>query len=200
MHELLLVSQSPRRRELLSEAGFQFRVDSVKLSEIIDKNVNLERAVSKLAREKAEAFVAQHNMLKGLKILLLSADTVVAVDEDVLGKPSTNLQAREFLRRLSGRAHRVLTGICLWDLESGRVIEATDSTLVMFRNLSEEEIRTYIETGEPMDKAGGYAIQGLGRAFVSGIEGSWSNVVGLPMELLEATLEKNKWSVRRVTQ
>ena len=200
MHELLLVSQSPRRRDLLKDAGFLFRVDSVKLSEIIDKNVNLERAVSKLAREKAMAYLDLHKHLKSHKILLLSADTVVAVDDEVLGKPESELQAREFLRRLSGRVHKVLTGVFLHDLDSGREVEATAVTSVTFRKLSEKEIRDYIATGEPFDKAGAYAIQGLGREFVEKIEGSWSNVVGLPMELFEELLVQNAWSVKRVMQ
>ncbi|MEK6553848.1 MAG: Maf family protein [Bdellovibrionota bacterium] len=200
MHELLLVSQSPRRRELLTEAGYLFRVDSVKLSEIIDKNVNLEDAVSKLAREKAEAYLDQHKSLKGQNILVLSADTIVVVEQDVLGKPETKLQAREFLRRLSGRVHRVLTGIYLSDLSTGRDFRATETTTITFRTLTEEEIFNYIETGEPMDKAGAYGIQGLGRDFVSGIKGSWSNVVGLPLELLDRTLLENNWFVKRVTQ
>jgi septum formation protein len=200
MHELLLVSQSPRRRELLTEAGYLFSVDSVKLSEIIDKNVNLERAVSKLAGEKAQAYLDQHKSLKGRDILILSADTIVAIDEDALGKPETKLQAREFLRRLSGRVHRVLTGIYLIDLATGRAFQATETTIITFRTLSEDEIREYIETGEPMDKAGAYAIQGLGRDFVSDIKGSWSNVVGLPLELLDRSLTENNWLVKRVLQ
>jgi septum formation protein len=200
MHELLLVSQSPRRRELLTEAGYLFSVDSVKLSEIIDKNVNLEKAVSKLASEKAHAYLDQHKSLKGQSILVLSADTIVAIDEDVLGKPETKLQAREFLRRLSGQVHRVLTGIYLIDLATGQDFEATETTVVTFRTLSEDEIQEYIETGEPMDKAGAYAIQGLGRDFVSDIKGSWSNVVGLPLELLDRSLTENNWFVKRVLQ
>lgn len=200
MHELLLVSQSPRRRDLLTEAGFLFRVDSVKLSEIIDKNVNLERAVSKLAREKAETYLNLHKHLKGQKILLLSADTVVAFGGEALGKPETNLVAQSYLRRLSGQVHHVLTGVFLLDLSTGEGIEHTETTEVHFRRLSEQEILDYIATGEPFDKAGAYAIQGLGSQFVEKIIGSWSNVVGLPIEKLEDILIQKKWSIKRKLQ
>lgn len=214
MYELLLVSQSPRRRELLTKAGLLYRYDSVKVSEIIDENVNLEDAISKLARSKAEAYLNSYKGAETGPILVLSADTVVVLDGQVLGKPSTEAEACQFLRRLSGRTHSVMTGISLIALDEGlgswlrtggglaeksdrHEYQGTEISNVRFRNLTDDEIGNYVATGEPMDKAGAYGIQGLGAALVESHRGSWSNIVGLPMELLEKVLKDHNWQVAR---
>jgi septum formation protein len=197
MFELLLVSQSPRRRDLLTEAGYVFRSDTVKVSEIIDENVNLPEAISKLARSKAQAYLDFYKGLNLKGILLLSADTVVALDGQVLGKPQDTEEACQFLRRLSGREHEVMTGISLICPDDGREYQGTEISWVRFRDLSDADIRNYVATGEPMDKAGAYGIQGQGSALVSEFRGSWSNIVGLPMEHLTRALAENGWRVRR---
>ncbi len=195
--EFALASQSPRRRDLLNEAGFSFRAFPVKVSEIFDKNLNAGDQASHLATIKARAALDEHNELKSPGFLVLGADTIVALDETLFGKPENTLEAADFLRLLSGKTHRVITGISLHETGSTNFYTGYDQTLVEFRTLSETEISDYVATGEPMDKAGGYAIQGLAAKFVSKVEGSWSNVVGLPMERLEAVLNEKGWNVRR---
>jgi septum formation protein len=196
-YELLLVSQSPRRRELLSAAGYFFRADSVKVSELIDKNVNLSTAIQQVAETKAQAYLEQHKSLKGQPILILSADTVVALGAQVLGKPENQTEACRFLQQLSGVEHSVITGITIFNLATGEQFAGYDESKVKFKNLTAKEITEYVATGEPMDKAGAYAIQGEGRKLVANFSGSWSNIVGLPMELLERVLREKNWQVPR---
>lgn len=197
MQQLVLASQSPRRVQLLSEAGFEFRINPVKVSEIIDENLNIDEAIKALSQRKAQGAIEEHKLLKEKNILVLSADTIVYLQGKVYGKPKNLDQARAFLSELSGKKHSVKTAICLWDLDQQKVLTAIDTTLVEFHQLSSQQIEEYVATGEPMDKAGAYAIQGEGRKLVLGIFGSWSNVVGLPMELLERMLKENGWSPRR---
>jgi septum formation protein len=195
--EFALASTSPRRRDLLQEAGFSFRVFPVKVSEIFDKNLNAVTQASHLATVKGEAAVCDHKDLKSQGYLVLSADTIVAVGETLLGKPKNSAEALQFLRLLSGRAHRVITGIYLQESGSSNFFTGYDETFVQFRQLSDQEMFDYVASGEPLDRAGAYAIQGGARGFVSSIKGSWSNVVGLPMELLELVLKEKCWNVRR---
>src|SRR6185312_14386187 len=188
MYELWLASQSPRRRELLEKSGFLFHVHPMKISENIEENVNLEAAIIAVARAKADELVKQYKSLKGQKILVLAADTMVVVGERLLGKPKNTDEVLEFLRLLSGRKHRVVTGIVLINFATGETFEEADSTDVEFRKLTNDEMVEYANTPEPYDKSGAYAYQGQARRFVSAIRGSESNVIGLPMELLEKTL------------
>lgn len=197
MLKLVLASQSPRRRELLTEAGYEFSVSPVKLSENIEENLNPEENASQLATAKAEACLQQHKELNSQGFLILAADTIVVLDDQILGKPSTPAEAEQFLRLLSGRSHRVITGLALLESGTSRSWHGYDETEVEFRKLSEEEIRRYVATGEPMDKAGGYGIQGSAARFVSSTKGSWSNVVGLPLERLERVLVENRWHIPR---
>ena len=196
-YELLLVSQSPRRRELLTNAGFLFRVDTVEISEIIEENINLGSAVAQVAMAKARAYVEANNHMKSQDILVLSADTVVALGPQVLGKPKNTTEAQSFLRLLSGKTHSVITGLALLNMATGEEFSTFDETMVQFRELSEREILDYVATKEPMDKAGAYAIQGGGRAFVKKFTGSLSNVIGLPLELLDRVLAEKGWHVAR---
>lgn len=196
--ELVLASASPRRRDLLVAAGYEFTVSPVKISEIFDESLNPPEVASQIATNKARAALDQHMFLKSDGFLILSADTIVVLGDQILGKPSSALEAREFLRRLSGKTHRVITGICLLPSLTGpRAWTGVEASEVTFRTLTDEEIAEYVRGGEPMDKAGAYAIQGDGRKFVSSLRGSWSNVVGLPLERLEKALKENGWSVRR---
>jgi len=197
MLELLLVSQSPRRKQLLEDAGFLFRVDTVKISETIGENVNASDAIQGLAQTKGEVYLEHHKSLKGREILLLSADTMVVIGGRPLGKPKNSTETKDFLRRLSGQTHDVITGIFVKNLLSGDIFSGLDKTKVVFKNLSAVEISDYVATGEPMDKAGAYAIQGLGGRFVQTITGSKSNVIGLPIELFENVLREKGWNVAR---
>lgn len=197
MLDLLLVSQSPRRRELLRQAGFSFRVDTVKVSEIIEKNVNLGDAVARVAQTKVEAYLEQHNYLKSQNILLLGADTIVALGDQILGKPKNPAQACQFLQQLAGKTHSVITGLCLLNLATDELYAGFETSKVSFRELTVSEIKAYVDSGEPMDKAGAYAIQGDGQKLVKAYSGSWSNIVGLPLEHLERVLKHRAWSVSR---
>lgn len=197
MYELLLISASPRRRQILSDAGYLFRFDSVKISEIIEENVNVRAAIMNLARAKGQAYIDKHNPLKPQKILMLSADTVVVLANKALGKPGTDVDAHKFLGLLSGKKHSVITAIYLLNLHTGEEILTADETLVEFRELSKNEIMAYVKSGEPFDKAGAYAIQGEGKKFVKQISGSLQNVIGLPLELFEKILAEKGWDVCR---
>jgi septum formation protein len=197
MMKLVLASQSPRRRELLESAGYEFTVSPVKVSEIFSETMNPPDVASHLATIKAEACPQQYKDLNSPGFLILGADTIVVLGDQILGKPENRVQAEEFLLRLSSNTHRVMTGIALLQSGATKVWTAVETTEVRFRKLSSEEIRAYVATGEPMDKAGGYGIQGAAKEFVSSISGSWSNVVGLPLERLERALEENGWTVGR---
>lgn len=194
----VLASQSPRRIALLNNAGFQFHHHPVKVSEIFDEKLKPEGNASHLATIKAEACVEQHKHLKSGDYLILAADTIVALGDQMFAKPDSATEAAEFLRRLSGKTHRVITGLALLEIRSGKLWKGSDTTEVEFHSLSEKQISDYVASGEPLDKAGGYAIQGLGSKLVASTRGSWSNVVGLPMELLEKALCENGWNVRRL--
>jgi septum formation protein len=174
---LILASQSPRRRELLTIAGFKFTVRVRSVPEVRTEGESPRDYVSRLAREKAEA--AWNNAADEI---VLGADTVVVVDERVLEKPVDAEDARRMLRLLSGRTHVVMTGICLRH-KDGVIIDCA-STSVHFVPLDQREIDDYVASGEPMDKAGAYAIQGLASKFVDSIEGCYFNVMGLPLALV----------------
>ncbi len=173
-NSFLLASGSPRRRELLAMAGFSFVVHPTAADETLPPATPSERACQLLARRKAAAALPFSQ-----EKLVVGADTLVDVDGLILGKPATAGQAEQMLSLLSGRTHCVYTGVCL------RTQEWEDTffcrTFVTFEPLSQQEIRNYIDTGEPMDKAGGYGIQGRGALLVRQIEGDYYNVVGFPL-------------------
>ena len=197
MLEIALASQSPRRRELLKNAGFEVHLFPVKVSEIFDEKMTPGQVVSHLATLKRAAAVAQNNSLKLPGFLILTGDTIVVHQGDVLGKPENREHAIEILRRLSGKSHSAISGLTLGESGVQKFWTGIAETKVEFRPLPEREIVEYVDSGEPMDKAGAYGIQGGARRFVSSIEGSWSNVVGLPMELFESAIAENGWNVRR---
>jgi septum formation protein len=170
---LVLASQSPRRREILTQAGFVFTVRVPGIEEVRLSTESPEDYVRRLALEKARAAASSPEEF------VLAADTVVVVDGAVLEKPVSTKDAGEMLRRLSGRSHVVLTGVCL--LHSGQEWSGAESTSVYFSALTEDELRDYCASGEPMDKAGAYAIQGLASKFIQRVEGCYFNVVGLPI-------------------
>lgn len=182
----ILASNSPRRRELLANAGFEFDVVPSKAFEACLTGEAPETYVRRLATEKALQ-VAAGAPPGGL---VLGADTAVVVGTEILGKPADDEDAARMLRMLSGRSHQVLTGVCV--VEAPSRIHAVEhcSTEVWFRNLDEAEIRAYVASGEPRDKAGAYAIQGLASRFVTRIDGNYSNVVGLPVLLVDQILKQ----------
>jgi septum formation protein len=173
---LILASASPRRRELLKLAGFQFEVRSRPVEEVRAQGESPRDYVTRLAREKADA--AYQNPGE----IVLGADTTVVLDDRILEKPHHAASAKAMLRALSCREHLVLTGICL--KHHSKTIVDCESTRVSFVALDEREIENYVASGEPMDKAGAYAIQGLASKFVDRIEGCYFNVMGLPLAML----------------
>ena len=179
---LVLASASPRRAELLAAAGFEFDIDPVGVDESRHDGEPPAAYVERVARSKAAAGNARNP-----RRVVLGADTVVVVEDDVLGKPCDEADARAMLRRLSGRSHEVMTAIAL--ASNGAVRAHVERTTVWFRPLSDTEISWYAASGEPLDKAGAYAIQGLAARFIPKIEGSYSNVVGLPLAALSDLLE-----------
>jgi len=171
---IVLASSSPRRNELLKTAGVDFTVCPAQGDEILDPALPPEEAAVEVARAKAREIAARFP-----ENCVVGADTIVAVGEEILGKPKDKAQAAAMLRALSGRSHFVLTGVCL--LKNGEEISFCQKTKVHFYPLSDEEIRAYIDSGEPMDKAGAYGIQGLGCVLVESIEGDYFNVMGFPV-------------------
>ncbi len=174
---LVLASASPRRAELLTAAGFAFDVDPVDVDESRLHGEPPTMYVDRVARLKASTGAGRHPQR-----IVVAADTVVVLGDAVLGKPRDEADAREMLGQLSGRSHEVMTGIAV--AAAGRVRTHVERTTVWFRTLSAAEIEWYATSGEPMDKAGGYAIQGLAARFIPRIDGSYSNVVGLPLAAL----------------
>ncbi|MBC7421668.1 MAG: septum formation protein Maf [Bdellovibrio sp.] len=193
MKQLILASQSPRRSEILKNAGYQFVSFPVHVSEIPDKNLNLDEQIIDIARRKAEAAKAKA-LVEGLEGIILSADTMVCFGSEALGKPETNQIAYDYLKKLSGKKHQVKTAIYLIDLDSGDVASHIETTDVHFKNITDEEIWSYIATKEPADKAGAYAIQGIGGKFVEKFEGDFNNVVGLPLQALQKLFKLRAWN------
>lgn len=171
---MILASSSPRRAEILAALGIPFEISPADIPEILVPGETGSEAAARLAREKAAAAAVRH-----AGEWILAADTLVLVDSVVLGKPADDRGAREMLRLLSGREHRVVTAVHLRKGFADGTGEIEESR-VRIAPMTDEEIRWYVETGEPRDKAGAYAVQGLGARFVEGVDGSFSNVMGLP--------------------
>jgi len=184
MHRLVLASASPRRRELLTQAGFTFEVRAAHVNEDPRPDEDPIAYVVRLAREKAEAVYAE---LHDPEIIVLGADTTVTLDRHILAKPEDPADACRMLRMLSGRTHRVITGVAI-AFASGTEV-AAEVTGVQFLTVTEDEIAAYVATGEPMDKAGAYGIQGSAAKWIPRIEGCYFNVVGLPLALVSTMLK-----------
>jgi septum formation protein len=179
---IVLASASPRRRELLSQLGLEFEVcvSSAGEAEGADPIETARQAALAKASEVAS---------KVPDALVIGADTIVVIDGEILGKPTNPSEAEAMLKKLKGKAHRVITGVAIVDGSGKKVVDHEDTT-VFFADLSEDEVRSYMESGEGADKAGAYAIQGLGALFIPRIEGSYSNVVGLPLAKLHEMLKE----------
>jgi nucleoside triphosphate pyrophosphatase len=180
---LILASASPRRADLLRAAGIAFEAVPVHVDERFGPGETPEHAVARLAEAKAVAAARLRP-----ETVVLGADTTVVIRSTPLGKPADREDARRMLRQLSGQTHEVLTGICLH--AKGRSVLHVESSGVQMARLSEAEIDWYVRTGEPLDKAGAYAIQGFGSRFIEGIDGSYSNVVGLPISSVYGLLKE----------
>lgn len=185
MRKIILASKSPRRKALLEQMGLQFSCVPAEIDEKTGPNCSPIEAVRAIARNKAD-WVAG----RGHRGLIIAADTVVICDGRVLGKPIDENDACHTLNMLSGKSHQVVTALCLLDTGRGKYFLEHEVTRVFFRIIKEEEIRAYVASGEPMDKAGAYGIQGRGAVFVSRIEGCYSNVVGLPLYRLAQMLQE----------
>ena len=182
---LVLASNSPRRRQILADAGIPFTVRAPKVSEERRSDETADQYVRRLAETKAAAIAIAPGEI------VLAADTVVVAGSEILEKPQDTADARRMIALLAGQEHQVITGICL-RTDSQRIVD-TAVTLVRFIHLSEREIADYVASGEPMDKAGGYAIQGQASKFIDRIEGCYFNVVGLPVALVYAHLKQLGW-------
>jgi septum formation protein len=191
---LVLASASPRRQELLRNAGIAFTVHPANIPEVPLSGESPRACAERLAREKARAVFRQQPGK-----LVLGADTIVVIDAEILGKPRDQADAARMLRLLSGRTHEVITGVCLvgalrtedQKLETGFEDTRSETTLVTMTALSDEDLHSYIANGEPMDKAGAYAIQGMASRWIPRIDGNYFNVVGLPVALVQRMLQEH---------
>ena len=175
---IILASKSPRRRELLSLLNQDFTVMSEEVDETIDQSLPIESEIKRLSLEKAKAVASK----AGENSIIISADTAVVLGDRVFGKPKDRAAAYEMLRALSGKTHKVMTGVTVLSGAGSDTRAAV--TEVTFKELNDAEINAYIDTGDPFDKAGAYALQGISCVFVSGIKGDHFNVYGLPVSLL----------------
>ena len=182
--KLVLASKSPRRSEILKNAGIDFTVRTAEADETIPEGTKPEDAVVFLAARKAMAVSREKDET------VLGADTIVVLDDKILGKPKDKDDAFNMIKSLSGRVHSVFTGVCA--IGDGFSMTFAEETRVEFYNLTDDEINTYINTDEPYDKAGAYGIQGLASKFISGIQGDYFNVVGLPMSAIYQKILKNR--------
>jgi septum formation protein len=181
---LVLASASPRRQELLRAAGITFIVQPAHLAEQVLPGEDAKNYVERLALDKALVVAKERT-----QNAVLGADTAVVIDNQILGKPTDTADAVRMLRLLSGREHQVITGICV--VANGRASVASEATKVTMAKIPEQEIADYVATGEPMDKAGAYAIQGIASRWIPRIEGDYSNVVGLPVALVWRMLKES---------
>jgi len=185
---LVLASSSPRRAMLLREGGYPFKTVKASVSEELPDDMGAKTGVRELAVRKAQAGLTQWlNQGGNVQDVIMGADTMVVLDARILGKPETPAEAEEMLQNLSGRTHVVLTGVALIN-GSGRLFSDVIETVVRFHELTADDIKAYVASGEAMDKAGAYGIQGDAGKFVESFEGSFTNVIGLPMESISEYL------------
>ncbi len=185
MKRIVLASASPRRKELLEQIGLQFEIKPSNHDEELQDDLTPHEMARALSLEKARAVAS-----KNKNAIIIAADTFIVIDEKIIGKPHTDDQARDMLILLNGKSHLVITGYTILDTDDGKLVVRSVETTVHMRGLTPDEIESYIQTGEPIGKAGAYAIQGLGAVFIEGIEGDYSNVVGLPLNDLAASLKE----------
>jgi len=182
---IVLASASPRRRELLANIGLKFTVDPVEIREVMTTGLKPARLAKALSLHKARAAASCNE-----GSIIIAADTFGVLDGMILGKPLDERHARKMLKELSGRCHSVITGFTVIDSATGRTVSRVVETRVYFRKLGRSQIARYVKTGEPLGKAGAYAIQGLGALLVERIEGDYYNVMGMPLCALAAVLRR----------
>ncbi|NOY00922.1 MAG: septum formation protein Maf [Verrucomicrobia bacterium] len=181
----ILGSGSPRRKDLLGEAGYQFTIEPSTAEELHDSDLDVRELTKWNAKLKAEEVASRFP-----DQIVLGADTLVTIDGQALGKPNTREEALKMIRTLNGRTHQVMTGVCLMRKTPSLLIQHCEVTDVSFKSLSDDELKNYHNLIDPMDKAGAYAAQEHGGVIIEKTNGSWTNVVGLPMEAVKTMLEK----------
>lgn len=182
---IILASASPRRKEILEKTGLKFKVDKSDYKEKTALGLQSHKLARFLSREKARHVARRHR-----NALVIAADTIVVLRGKLFGKPRNEEQAKEMLKALSGKVHSVITGFTIIDTAGKKEISRSIESKVFFKRLSDDEIETYIRSGEPLDKAGAYGVQGLGAVIVKRIEGDFFNVMGLPLNALAESLKK----------
>lgn len=191
MKKIILASKSPRRKSLLKQLGLNFVVIASGAEESLNPRLKPRGQAEVLSLKKAEAVAdVMEKKKENKEYVIISADTIVSVDNEVLGKPKDGKEAKRMLRKLSGRRHSVVTGFTIIDTVSKKIVTKSVETYVYFKILSEKEMRDYVEKETLIDKAGAYAIQGVGAVFIEKIEGDYNNVVGLPLCALALELKK----------
>ena len=184
MKKIILASGSPRRKMLLEQIGLNFEIDQSNYEEDMTLDMDPRELAKFLSLGKAKDVAQKHK-----DSIIISADTIVALDGEVFGKPKIAEKAKLMLQKFSGKPHSVITGFTIIDTETGKEVSKSVETKVFFKNISEKEIDAYIATNEPLDKGGGYAIQGLAALFIEKIEGDYFNIVGLPLSPLTDELK-----------
>ena len=180
MRKIVLASKSPRRKELLKTLGIDFVIDPSDIEEIIDLSISLKQIPVEISKQKAKTVIKRHK-----NAIIIAADTVVILEKEIIGKPKSKKEAKQILKKLSGKAHLVVTGFTIIDTETNKQISKSATTRVSIKKLSEKEIDDYIKTGEPFDAAGAYRVQGeKGKLLIEKIEGDITNVIGLPINML----------------
>jgi septum formation protein len=193
MRKIILASASPRRKQLLKQLGLEFEVVPSDIEEVFNPRLKPRHQVEELALQKAQAVAgkfASAGSAQGDDAIVIGADTLVALGDEIIGKPKNTQDAKRMLKKLRGRQHSVMTGFVLIDTANKRTIVKSVETKVWFRKLSPQEISSYVEKEKPFDKAGAYAIQDLGILFVEKIEGDYFGAVGLPLFTLAKELKK----------
>jgi len=185
MKTIILASASPRRKEILAKTGLKFKVDESDYKENMDIRLPPRQLATLHSIGKAQAVAAKYR-----NALIISADTIVVLKNRVFGKPRDRQEAKKMLKTLSGKAHTVITVYTILDSASEKVTTKSVESKVFFKRLTDDEITTYIKSGEPLDKAGAYGVQGLGALIVKRIEGDFFNVMGLPLNALAESLKK----------
>jgi septum formation protein len=183
--KIMLASSSPRRKEILRKTGLKFSVDAGDYEEDMDLTLKPRQLARFLSSEKAKAVAAKY-----ANALVIAADTFIVFQGSLLGKPHTRDEARRMLALLNGKQHSVITGFTVIDTRTGKKLSRSVETKVFFKKMTTQEIESYVKTGEPLDKAGAYAIQGMGAMIVRKIEGDYFNVMGLPLSSLTEALRK----------
>ncbi|MFC1923925.1 Maf family protein [Chloroflexota bacterium] len=185
MKKIVLASASPRRKELLERIGLKFDIEPSNHEEKVKPGLEPHEQAKSLSLEKAKLIAGNYR-----DALVIAADTFIVLDGEILGKPITEDEARRMLEKISGKQHSVITGFTIIDTASGNMLSRSEETKVYIRELSSKEIDSYVRSKEPLDKAGAYAIQGLGSVIVKKIEGDYFNVIGLPLSAVTESLKE----------